>query len=63
MSDHTLSNLSRLHTFEEIWFEIDIENVPAKTLNRIIEWKDVDPLAIFDVETLMYVNYVPKLDA
>jgi hypothetical protein len=41
-------NLS-IHTFEEVGFEVDIEDVTTETFDGVVEWQDVYPLAVFYV--------------
>jgi len=49
--------------FEEIRFEVNIENISTKTLDRVVEWKNMDTFAIFDVKTLVYDSNVAKFDS
>ena len=50
-------------TFEEVRFEINIEEVTAETLDGVVEGQDVDALAVLDIEALVHVNEIAKLDA
>ena len=52
-----------MRTLKEIGLEIDIEDIAAQPLNRVIEWQNVYALSIFDVKTLMDIDKVTKLDA
>ena len=52
-----------MRTLKEIRLDIYIENIPTQTLNRVVEWQDVYALSIFNVETLMDIDKVTKLDA
>jgi hypothetical protein len=52
-----------MHTFEEVGLEVDIEDVSAQTLDGVVEGKNVDALAVLDVEARVYVNEITKLDA
>ena len=49
------------HTLEEVWLEVNIEDVAAETFNRVVEGKDVDTLSVFDIKALMYVHKIAKL--
>jgi hypothetical protein len=51
-----------VRTFKEIRLKIDVENVPAEALDRIVERKDMHPFSIFDIETLVYVDEISQLD-
>ena len=51
------------HTLEEVWLEVNIEDVAAETFNRVVEGKDVDTLSVFDIKALMYVHKIAKLVA
>ena len=50
------------HTLEEVWLEVNIEDVAAETFNRVVEGKDVDTLSVFDIKALMYVYEIAELD-
>lgn len=50
-------------TFEEIGFEVDIENIAAEALDGVIEGQDVYALAVFDVKTLVDVDEIAELDS
>ena len=50
-------------TFEEVRFEINIEEVTAETLDGVVEWKDVHSFTVLDIEALVHVNEIAKLDA
>ena len=52
-----------MRTLKEIRLEIDIEDIAAQPLNRVIEWQNVYALSIFDVKTLVDIDKVTKLDA
>jgi hypothetical protein len=49
-----------VHTFKEVWLEVDIEDIATKTFDRVIEGKNVYPLAIFYVQTLMDIDKIAK---
>lgn len=51
------------HTFEEIWLQVDIENVSTQTLNRIIERKYMNPLPILDIKTLVHIDEICEFNA
>ena len=50
-------------TFEEVRFEINIEEVTAETLDGVVEWKDVHSFTVLDIEALMNVNEITELDS
>lgn len=50
-------------TFQEVRLEVNIEDVATESLDRVVEGQDVDALAVFDIQALMYVNEVTQLDA
>jgi hypothetical protein len=52
-----------MRTLKEIRLEIDIEDIAAQTLNRVVEWQNVYALSIFDVKTLVDIDKITKLDA
>ena len=51
-----------IHTLKEVWLEVDVENVAAETLDRVVEWQDMYALSVLDVEALMNMNKVSELD-
>ena len=55
--------IGRRRTLEEVWLEVDLEDVAAKPFDRVVKGKDVDPLAVFDVQARMHVDEVAELDA
>jgi len=50
-------------SFVKVWFEIYVKDVPAETLDRVVEWEDMDAFTVFDVEALMYMDEVPEFDS
>ena len=42
--------------------EVYIKEVTAQTLNRVIKWQHMDPLAIFDIMACLDVTKIAKLD-
>jgi hypothetical protein len=42
--------------------EIYIKEVTAQTLNRVIKWQYMDPLAVFDIMACLDVTEITKLD-
>jgi hypothetical protein len=50
-------------TLKEIWLDVYIENIAAQSFDRIIKCQNVHALAIFNVETLVDMNKIAKLDA
>lgn len=51
-----------IRTLKEVGLQVDVEDIAAQTLDRIVEWQDVYALAILDVKTLVYVHEIGKLD-
>ena len=47
-------------TLQKIRFEVNLENVTAQTLDRVVERKYVDALAVLDVEALVNVDEVAE---
>ena len=50
-------------TLKEIWLEVNIEDVPAQTLNGVVEGEDVHALAVLDIQAGVDVDHIPELDA
>ena len=50
-------------TFEEVRFEINIEEVTAETLDGVVEWKDVHSFTVLDIEALVNVDEITELDS
>lgn len=50
-------------TFKEVGFKIDVEEVTAETLDRVIERQNVYSFAVFDIETLVDVDEIPEFDS
>jgi hypothetical protein len=50
-------------TFEKIGFEINVKDVSAQTLYRIVEWQDVYTLSVFDIQSLMDMDEITELDS
>jgi hypothetical protein len=50
-------------TLEEVRLEVNIKNVSAQTLDRVIKQKNVHIPAVFNLEALVYVDEVPELYA
>ena len=50
-------------TLKEIRLDEYIENITSQSLDRVIEGENVYALAIFDVETLVDIHKIAKLDA
>src|SRR5271170_3932436 len=44
--------------FEEIWFEVDIEEGPSETFDCICDWEDGHTFRVFDVGTWVNGNNV-----
>jgi hypothetical protein len=52
-----------LLTLKEIRLDVYIENITTQSLDRVIEGENVHALAISDVETLVDIHKIAKLDA
>ena len=52
-----------MRTFQEVGLEVYIENVATEAFDRVVERQDVDALAVFDVQALVYVDEITQLDA
>ena len=64
MSEWSSDNRScNTRTLEEVWLEVDVENVTAQAFNGIVEGENMYPLSVLDVQTCMHVHHVAKLDA
>ena len=50
-------------TLQEVWLEVNIEDVAAETLDGVIERQNMDALSVFDVQTRMDVDHIAELDA
>ena len=50
-------------TLKEIWLEVNIEDITGETLDRVVEWEDVDALAVLDVQAGVYVHNIAELHA
>ena len=50
-------------TLKEIRLDVYIENITTQSLDRVIEGENVYALAIFDVQTLVDIHKIAKLDA
>jgi hypothetical protein len=50
-------------TFKEVGLQENIKDVTRKTFNRVVEGKNVYPLAILDVVTGVNADEVAELDA
>ena len=50
-------------TFKEVRLEVHVEDVAAQTLDGVVEGQDVDALAVLDIETLVHIDEIAKLDA
>jgi hypothetical protein len=52
-----------LLALKEIRLDVYIKNITTQSLDRVLEGKNVHALAIFDVETLVNIHKIAKLDA
>ena len=48
------------HTFKEVRLEVDVKDIATKTFDGVIEGKNVYPLAIFYVQTLVDIDKIAK---
>jgi hypothetical protein len=60
---YALSDVAHQLTLEEVRLEVDLEQVPAEALDRVVEGEDVHALAVLDVVALVDVHKVAELDA
>jgi hypothetical protein len=60
---YALSGVARKLTLKEVRLEVDLEQVPAEALDRVVEGEDVHALAVLDVVALVDVHKVAELDA
>ena len=51
----------RRPTFQEVRSQVNIEDVPTQALDRVIEGKNVDTFAVFNIGALVNNSDVPKL--
>lgn len=58
-----LRSVSRKSTFEEVWLEVNIEDVATEALNGVIEGQDMYAFAVLDVRALVDVDEIAKLHA
>jgi hypothetical protein len=49
------------HTLEEIRLEVDVEDIAAEAFDRVIERQDMDPFAVFDIQTLVNIDEITEL--
>jgi hypothetical protein len=49
-------------TFGKVRLEVDIKNVTAQTLDRVVERQNVDPLAVFYIQAWMDVNEIAQFN-
>ncbi len=50
-------------TLQEVWLEVDIEDVAAQAFDGVVEGKDVETLPILDIQARVHVDHVTELDA
>ena len=50
-------------TFQEVWLEVNVEDVAAQTLDRIVEGKDVYALSVLDIQAWVHVDHIAELHA
>ena len=56
----SIRELSQKHTIEEVRLEINLEQVTTQTLNGVVKGKDVYPLSVLDIETLVNVDKITE---
>ena len=50
-------------TLQEVWLEVNIEDVAAETLDRVVEGQNVYTLSVFDIEALVNVDKITQFYA
>jgi len=50
-------------TFKEVGFKVDIENITAETLDRVIKRKNVNTFTVFNIEALMNIDEITEFNA
>ena len=50
-------------TLKEVGLEVNVEDVAAETLDRVVEWQNVDTFSVFDIKALVDMYEVTELDA
>ena len=51
------------HTLKEIRLKVDVENVAAQALDRVIEGENVNTFAVLDIQARVHVHHVTELHA
>lgn len=52
-----------MHTFKEVGLEVNVKDISAETLYRVVEWENVNPLSVLDVGASVNVDEIPELDS
>ena len=50
-------------TVVKVRLEVDLKDVATETFDRVVERQNVDPLAVFYIQTLMDVNEITQFNA
>ena len=51
-----------IYTFKKVEFKVDIKDITTKILNSVIKRKNVNMLTIFNIEVLMNMDKITKLN-
>ena len=51
-----------MYTFKEVGFKIDIKNITAEILDRVIKRKNVNMFTIFNIKALMNINKITEFN-
>jgi len=52
-----------MYTFKEVGFKVDIKNITAEILDRVIKRKNVNMFTIFNIEALININKITEFNA
>lgn len=51
-----------IYTFKKVEFKVDIKDITTKILNSVIKRKNVNMFTIFNIEVLMNMDKITKLN-
>ena len=51
-----------MYIFKEVGFKIDIKNITAEILDRVIKRKNVNMFTIFNIKALMNINKITEFN-
>jgi hypothetical protein len=67
-SSHTAANKEEISLadrsigFQEVWLEVDLEQVSSDTLDSVVDWQDMDAFAILDIRASMERDDISETD-